>query len=260
MPDLALPPAETAYLHELVHRLQALQGQRLLGVYLFGSAAYGAYEPGVSDLDVQAVVAEPLAEPEARAIVQRLAHRALPCPARRLELVCYTAAAVNPASRHPHFEINYNTGGDAADHLTRDPGDESSHWFLLDIAVGRELGRALYGPALAQLFAPIPKVWQLEALADSLAWHSENEPASANAVLNACRGWRYALTGRWGSKLAGARWALARPDPPGVVAQALDERRGTAAMDAAAVVVFIARVAAAVREAIARESDTMEAR
>jgi predicted nucleotidyltransferase len=230
MPAGTLPPAETRYLRALTEQVQRVLGAPLVGVYLFGSAAYGAYQPGRSDLDVQAVVAATPACAERRALARRLAHARLPCPARRLELVVYARAAIAPATRHPQFLLNLNTGADvAADRLALDPADEASHWFLLDIAMGRELGRALLGPPAHRVFAPIPRRWCLEALLDSLAWHAAHEVASANSVRNACRGWRYAATATFGSKQAGARWALHQPDCPPAIAPALREEATTVA-------------------------------
>ncbi|KAH7014544.1 streptomycin 3''-adenylyltransferase [Microdochium trichocladiopsis] len=220
-----LPREEEAYLGELVTRLTGNLGSRLVGVYLFGSASTSAYEPGRSDLDVQAVVEEPLTPGEKQAIIQRLTQQVLPCPARKLEFVVYARGSVNPASRHPRFEINLNTGPHEPDHVCLDPEGESSHWFLLDIAMGSASGRSLHGPAVADVFAPIPRRWTLEAIADSLEWHRANELTSANSVLNACRGWRYIATNTFGSKLAGAEWARQREDCPAVVERAVAARK-----------------------------------
>jgi hypothetical protein len=249
----ALPKPEAAYLEKLVEMLQTRLEGRLVGVYLFGSAAYSAYEPGISDLDVQAVVTESLGKRERKQLAGFLTHRMLPCPARRLEFVCYARPSICAATRHPQFEVNFNTGPGEQDHLSLDPGEESSHWFLLDIALGRALGRPLIGPEPAQVFGPIPRLWQLEAIADSLAWHSDNEPTSANTVLNACRGWRFAETGAFGSKLAGSTWARQQPACPAVVEEAERHRRSGSALCASAVTEIVEIVTEAVRTAIRRE-------
>jgi hypothetical protein len=220
----ALPEEVRTYLDELVKRVAEYLGDELVGIYLFGSAGYQAFEPGQSDLDVQAVVREPLSIEKKQAIVEILAHRVLPCPATKLEFVVYAHGSVSPASRHPRFELNINTGGSQDDHVSFDPADESSHWFLLDIAMGRETGRSLYGPPPTDTFAPIPVEWTLEAIADSLEWHRANEFSSANSVLNACRGWRFAVANCFGSKLAGAAWALEQDDCPSVVKEAIAAR------------------------------------
>ncbi len=245
--------AEAAYLEQVVKILQSHLQQRLVGVYLFGSAAYGDYTPQLSDLDVQAVVTESLSKHECMDIASSLTHETLLCPARRLEFVCYAQSSINPATRHPRFELNFNTGAGEPNRLSLDPAEESSHWFVLDIAIGRAIGRTLVGSEPAQVFAPIPRIWQLEAIADSLAWHTTHEFTSANSVLNACRGWRYAVTEMWGSKVAGADWARQQPECPVVVAQAQQHRYGDSALSASAVTELVDRVTEAVQAAILRE-------
>ncbi|KAI7092067.1 hypothetical protein KC356_g7 [Hortaea werneckii] len=156
-----LPAEVESYLAELTKRLVDHFQEQLVGVYLFGSASCKAYEPGVSDLDVQAVVQEPLSDVAKQAIVSLLNQDALPCPATKLEFVLYARDVVHPASRHPRFELNLNTGPNRCDHIGLDPAKEASHWFLLDIAFGRELGRCLYGVDKSEAFGAIPHSWDL---------------------------------------------------------------------------------------------------
>lgn len=223
--DNSLPQEVQFYLEEMVKRLRDYFKDQLVGVYLFGSASYGAYEPGLSDLDVQAIVKDPLDTADKEAVVRRLNHGALPCPATKLEFVVYAQSAVCAASRHPHFELNLNTGSYQSDHISLDPANESSHWFLLDIAMGRELGRNLYGPDITHALGAIPRRWVLEAIADSLHWHQQNELNSPNSVLNACRAWRFIKTGQFSSKLDGARWAMQQQGYPDTVSRAIAARK-----------------------------------
>ncbi|GES61652.1 streptomycin 3''-adenylyltransferase [Aspergillus terreus] len=219
-----LPEEVEAYLDEIVQRLAHYLKDQLVGVYLFGSASYGAYESGLSDLDVQAIVKNPLDTVDKEAIIRRLNQAALPCPATKLELVVYAQSAVYPACRHPRFELNLNTGRHQPDHISLDPANESSHWFLLDIAMGRELGRSLHGPDTTNAFGAIPRHWILEAIANSLDWHQANELNSANSVLNACRGWRFIVTCEFSSKSEGAKWAMQQPGCPDIVSRAIAAR------------------------------------
>ncbi|MEM8533480.1 MAG: aminoglycoside adenylyltransferase domain-containing protein [Chloroflexota bacterium] len=248
-----LPDDVVVYLTQLVNRLQQHLQPQLVGVYLFGSAAYGDYQPGVSDLDVQAVVTHPLSIAERQTIAELLFHTALPCPARQLEFVCYHQRAVNPANRHSQFEINLNTRAHRDNHLTFDLTEESSYWFVLDIAIGYELGYRLCGAELTATFAPIPRIWQLEAILDSLTWHSRNEGASINSILNACRGWRYAVTGNWGSKRTGGLWASEQPEYPAVVVQVLTHQQGTPSFNQQEVALFIEMVTETVHTAVQGE-------
>ncbi|KAF4455966.1 Streptomycin 3''-adenylyltransferase [Fusarium austroafricanum] len=220
-----LPNEVQFYLDEIVKRLTDYLKGQLVGVYLFGSASYDAYEPGLSDLDVQAIVKSPLKSDEKQAIISRLSQNNLSCPATKLEFVLYAQSSVNPANRHPRFELNLNTGPHQSDHVSLDPANESSHWFLLDIAMGRQLGRCLYGSPITEAFGAIPLRWVLEGMADSLEWHQENEASSTNSVLNACRSWRFIVTGEFCSKLDGAEWAMRQPDCPAIVERAIAARK-----------------------------------
>ena len=231
-----LPEDVEAYLKELVKRLTEYLKDQLVGVYLFGSASYGAYESGLSDLDVQAIVKNPLDTVDKQAIISRINHDALPCPATKLEFVVYAQDAVNPASRYPCFELNLNTGPHQSDYICLDPASEASHWFLLDIAMGRELGRNLYGLDITDAFSALPRRWILEAIMNSLYWHQANELNSANSVLNACRGWRFIITGEFSSKLDGAKWAIQQQGCPDVVNHAIAARKTGASLPTAQVV------------------------
>lgn len=183
--EVRLPSDVESYLDEVVKRLVDCLKDQLVGVYLFGSASCDAHEPGLSDLDVQAVVQDSLSTDEKEAIISRLKQSALPCPATKLEFVVYARKAVHPASRHPRFELNLNTGPRQSDHVGLDPAKESSHWFLLDIAMGCKLGHCLYGDDKSEIFGVVPRSWILEAMADSLEWHRLTKASSANSVLNA---------------------------------------------------------------------------
>lgn len=218
--DSAYREAVDAYLAELTRRLGEALGAELAGVYLMGSAATGTDVPGVSDLDVWALVRAPLDDAIKRALVERVDQAALPVPARGLELV---VARVRGAE--PIVELNLNDGPRMERHVALDASGEPRHWFVLDAAIGREHGRALAGPPARDAFPAVPRSAQLAAIADSLEWYAAHEPDERKAVLTAARGWRYAVEGRWSSKEEAARWAAARrPDWAPAIEAALAAR------------------------------------
>ncbi|PLN83119.1 streptomycin 3''-adenylyltransferase [Aspergillus taichungensis] len=253
--DHPLPEDVEAYLEELIKRLTEYLRDRLVGVYLFGSASYDAYESGLSDLDVQAIVKDQLDTIDKQAVISRVNQAALPCPATKLEFVVYAQSAVYPASRHPRFELNLNTGPHQLDHISLDPAHESNHWFLLDIAMGRERGRRLYGPDTTDAFGAIPRRWILEAIENSLEWHQANELNSANSVLNACRGWRFIVTGEFSSKVDGAKWALQQPGCPDIVRRAIAARKTGDELPAAQVMALYDIVVTANRAKLATDHE-----
>lgn len=88
--DNSLPQEVQFYLEEVVDRLWDSFKDKLVGVYLFGSASYGAYKPGLSDLNVQAIVKDPLNTADKKTVICPLNHGALACPATKLEFIIYT--------------------------------------------------------------------------------------------------------------------------------------------------------------------------
>lgn len=202
----AQEPTYVTYLAHVVRHLWEMARDDLVGVYLFGSAAYGGYNLGTSDLDVQAVVERPLTPWQRQRLIAQLWHRVLPCPARRLELVVYTRAAVASPTRPLYFQLNLNTGRDIDLHVSHDPAEEPPHWFLIDVSIGRQCGQTLCGPPPQDVFAAMPQHWVREAVLDCLRWHLREQPQSPSTLLNSYRAWRYLETGEWGSKLEGATW------------------------------------------------------
>jgi Domain of unknown function (DUF4111) len=208
----------------LTARLRDGLGEALTGVYLMGSAATGGYVPGVSDLDVWALMRAPVPDEAKLALTGCVDQAALPCPARGLELV----VARFPSGPEPVVELNLNDGPRMARHVAIDASDEPRHWFVLDAAIGRQDGRALWGPPPAEAFPPIPRSLQLAAIGESLDWYAAHEPDNRKAALTAARGWRYLVEGRWSSKEEAARWAAERrPGWAVELTEALAPRRAT---------------------------------
>ena len=189
-------------------------GDELLGVYAGGSYALGAYEPGRSDIDVTAVAAGALSPAAKQAIVDRLRHEALPCPARGLELVVYPLATARAGGGEPGFELNLNTG--AHDGLPRRRGAGRDRGLLVrdrprDPARARR--RAGRPAAPRTLFAPIPRATLLPLLQESIRWHRDSDvPLGSDTVLNTCRALRFATEGTWSSKREAGAWAADRAD------------------------------------------------
>jgi hypothetical protein len=235
---------ERAYLAELVERVRSVLGPSLKGVYAGGSLALGGYESPRSDLDVAVVVDRPLEREEKDTLVRELRHEAFPCPARGLELVVYTEAAVRRPSADAAFELNLNTGRGMDFRADFEPVPGELHWFALDRGVLHEHGIALAGPPAADVFADPGPELLVPLLAETLRWCLANG-ARAEAVLAACRALRYAEDGVWASKASAARWAESRVDDGELVAQALraraagggevDPRRAAAFLEAALV-------------------------
>lgn len=176
---------EREYLDELTARLR--RALDLRGVYLIGSAALGGYRPGKSDLDVLAVSATPVTAGQRAAVVATCRHEALPCPARKLELVVY-------APDGETVELNLNTGRDE----TETP-DVDGFWFVLDRAIAHRYAHPLLGPPPQQAIAAPADDAVDRALDEQVAWYEANEPGEP-ARIAAARARAYRETGTWARK------------------------------------------------------------
>lgn len=197
------------YLAELVGCLTAALGDRLVGVWLFGSGALDDLDPATSDLDVQLVTAVRLDRAEREHLAVRLSHPGFPCPVRGLELVIYAREDLNDPLG-PAFQLNLNTGPRMDQHVAYDPNEDPRFWFVLDVAIGREVGRALVGPPAAEVFPTLPTSLVRDSLRQALAWFATNDASPGEAALAAARAWAWAEEGRWLAKRPAALWLTSR--------------------------------------------------
>jgi hypothetical protein len=193
------------YVDRIAAEVLGVFGDRVAGVWLLGSLAYGGFG-STSDVDVQAAVALPTDE-EITALVERIRHPALPCPAVGLEFVLYDVEALRRPTPPLQWSLNLNGGPARETKVSTDPASESWHWFLLDLAIGRQTARTLHGRALREVVGPIRQEDQRAAIAESLRWHSRHEEGTSRHTGNAARGLRYLRTGEWVSKPDALGWA-----------------------------------------------------
>jgi hypothetical protein len=195
------------YLNRLCARVAEVAAERLLGVWVVGSAATGDFDPASSDLDVQAIVTQPLRRAELEQLAADLDHTRLPCPARGLEFVLYARAGLRD-ERGPAFQLNLNTGPRMPRHVGLDPSCEPRFWFTLDVSIARQTARTLRGPRAADAFPEPRRALVLHAAAEALRWYAAHDPpAAAVAARRTCEWLR---DGRWRSKRE-VRRLLAEP-------------------------------------------------
>jgi hypothetical protein len=239
------PDEIDAYLEAAGSRLDEQLGNHLTGAYVGGSLALGDFDRSRSDIDLAAVTCRPLTDEDKRALVAALRQEALPCPARGLELVVYPIRTALTPTIEPGFELNLNTGADLTFRADFDPEIQDSHWFAIDRSILARHGVALAGPPAGEVFAPIPRSMLLPVVAESVRWHATSgERVSTQAILNACRAFRFTEEDVWSSKPEAGRWALGRLARPDAVATALAHLSGApepAEADARAFVSAIAR-------------------
>src|SRR5512132_4369028 len=94
-------PEVQSYLDQVVSTLTVHVGAALMVVYLHGSLALGAFDPGRSDIDTLAVCAEPLHRERRMVLGEALVVIPTPPSGGDLEFSLVTEAAVRTRSAAP---------------------------------------------------------------------------------------------------------------------------------------------------------------
>jgi predicted nucleotidyltransferase len=81
-----LDAVSARYAHDVRDALRAELGEDLVGMYLYGSAATGPFLHGQSDVDVLAVVRDPLGAERIAALLRRVRAVELPSSVKGLDL------------------------------------------------------------------------------------------------------------------------------------------------------------------------------
>jgi streptomycin 3"-adenylyltransferase len=208
-----------AFVARAANILRLHLGTELRSILLHGSLAHGCYFIPKSDVDILAVTAAPVTEPQAREILQAINHHNDHRPhTGSLELsIVLEERALTPDHPIPyelHFGEEYADSirdglYDYAARRGRDP-DLAAHF-----TVARKIGICLHGTAADQILGPVQWSHFLDAIdAGDLGWILAGENIMTSpfyGVLNACR---VLMTRTYGegtvvSKEEGASWAFA---------------------------------------------------
>jgi predicted nucleotidyltransferase len=202
-----IPLELRGYLDELVRRLRGRLGDRLVGIWLHGSASMGAFVPSRSDVDVLVVVTDPLDSKVKQGIARDLAGGALPPPGTGLELAIVSAQSLREPREAPMFDLELDMHEGHAERVVDGSGHEGDPDLLAHFAMAREHAIALEGPSAADVLPPIDRRLLLRAFVGDLDWGLEYGHIGY-AVLNACRALRFAREGVLSSKPEGGAWAM----------------------------------------------------
>jgi hypothetical protein len=214
MNDVTPYPAINTVLAEWAEGLKGLLGKKIVGLYLSGSLAYGDFVPDRSDIDLQAVVRNPLTEEELRSVEQLHKGVERRCPewAGRIECSYVSLELVRelrpPAKARPWW--GFGTFYDEA--------PAGNEWIINHHLLSKH-GIALEGLDFNELIPPIDirDVRQASARdlfqewvpkTDDSAWLS-NSHYQSYLVLNLCRILHTVIHGEPGSKKVAGEWAKA---------------------------------------------------
>jgi predicted nucleotidyltransferase len=207
-------PRET--LRELAAEIQRALGPELVGLYLFGSLAVGTFREGKSDLDLFAVVGNPIAEGELLDSLRRLhaefvAHR--PGWVERIEVLYVDRSVLQSFPRVAKGRLVRISPGEPI-HVTDADSARTIEWHGVCAA-----GETLVGPPPTELApAPDAAAFRAAVLAQVRGWPAVlREPwipyvpsSRAYAVVTLCRALHALAEGEQASKEAAAAWSAER--------------------------------------------------
>lgn len=214
MKDVTPYPAINTVLTEWAEGVQCLLGDKVIGLYLSGSLAYGDFVPERSDIDLQAVVRSPLTKDELRSMEQlhKEIERRSPQWAERIECTYVPLALMReltpPATPRPWWGFG-----------TMYPEAPAGNEWIINHHLLSRHGIALHGPDFNQLIPTIDIDLVRQASARDLfqewvpkindaEWLS-NSHYQSYLVLNLCRILHTVIRGQPGSKVVAGRWAKA---------------------------------------------------
>ncbi len=193
---------------------RAILGEKLVGVYVHGSAAFGCFRWEVSDIDFLAVVNAPLTQEERVALIRCLLRISPDAPEKGLEMSVVTAEVCRNFVYPTPFELHFSNAylgaclADAEGYCARPHGgdpDLAGHF-----AVTRACGIAWYGAPIDEVFAPVPREALMSSILNDVS-DAQDGGVHENPVyfvLNLCRTIACAEQGLMLSKAGGGQWAL----------------------------------------------------
>jgi hypothetical protein len=240
-----------AFAARLASRCSDALGDALVSAILHGSLTLADFTPGRSDIDVLAVVVEPLSDDrlaELRKAVDELAGDA----PRRVDLRVVTRATAGSPAPAPMLEAAFTLRPGRAPELQTRFAEPD---LVAEFSIARAHGRSIVGYAPEAVIGPVPDDWLIQTGDRQLAaWERRTDDAdhAELMVLTACRIWRFGAERVHCSKAAAGRWALERDPSLGAVEEALHRRTSDPA--AAIGEAGVARLLALVRQELAQSS------
>jgi hypothetical protein len=213
-------------LDDLLARLQTVLGQRLVGVYLYGSLVWGDFDPRSSDIDLVVATSPAIDDQIFGGLdqIQREIVGKYPHWAGRIEIAYVSTDALQTFKRRPST-IAVISPGEPFHFKETDPG-WLMNWYMV-----QEQGRTLFGPAPTALIDPISQQEFIQTVKQhALRWgewvqESHNRPSQAYAILTMCRALYTCAHGVQVSKRKAAEWAAQQlPEWSGLIHNALEWR------------------------------------
>jgi predicted nucleotidyltransferase len=178
----------------LATELPELLGANLVGLYVYGSLAFGCYNPKRSDVDVLVVTRRRMARETRPALSAFLNTFSI------LEISFLSRADLDPW-RHPcPYDYHYS-------HSTEKEDGENVD-LAAEVANARTRSVTLLGPPAEEVFPQVPDEDYLDTLVQDIRWARARGDIPVYMVLNCCRALAFERTRQLMSKAEGGEWGM----------------------------------------------------
>ncbi|NLE08213.1 MAG: DUF4111 domain-containing protein [Dehalococcoidales bacterium] len=197
---------------QFVETYRTVLGDNLTGLYLHGSLAMGCFNPLRSDIDILAVVRQPLSVKEKQLIIGFLLGIRRKAPPKGIEMSIVLANHCRPFVYPTPFELHYSPAWDKKYRdgevdFTEERTDEdiAAHAVII-----RKRGICLFGKPVSDVFGEVPPEYYRASLLSDARWilGRLNEEDPLYVVLNFCRILAFFKDRRITSKMEGGEWAI----------------------------------------------------
>lgn len=192
----------------LLSRMQAILGEKLVGLYLDGSLVIGDFDPYISDIDLVAALSADLNDREFEEL-QKM-HTGFANEHKewddRIEVCYISLAALNTVRSRTSNIVNISPGEPI--HRRESIKEWLMSWYLV-----REKSVTLFGPSAKTIIEPISKEEFMQSVKDhAKSWgewihEMHTRKAQAYAILTMCRAFYACENGEQVSKKQAAIWA-----------------------------------------------------
>lgn len=181
---------------ELLHRIkityQSILNEKLVGIYIHGSIAFGCFRWDVSDIDFLVVVKEKLNQEEKEALISELLALDNECPPKGFEMSVICQDACGCFQYPTPFELHFSNAHkefalqDLAQYCRRMQGtdkDLAAHCMVI-----RKVGITLCGKKISEVFGEVSKEAYIDSIcADIQDARTDIIENPVYIILNLCR-------------------------------------------------------------------------
>lgn len=192
---------------------QTILRDKLVGIYVHGSIAFGCFNWVNSDLDFLVVVGETLTQEEKEALIAQLLILDEYAPEKGFEMSVVLRSVCNPFVYPTPYELHYSNSyrdryredlGGLCASLSGEDKDLAAH-----VTVINAVGFPLCGEPVSEVFGRVPKADYLDSiLYDVMGAEEEICENPVYFILNLCRVAAYIQDGLVLSKAQGGQWGL----------------------------------------------------